>query len=316
MMSGSHLVLFAAGVVSYHAYFKHRENHLRIVLYIQVLAAILIAEVLFFQHQQSLDLAAALTHAARIHGSILSGYYTSILIYRVFFHPLNSFPGPFGCRITSLFLPLIFRHSDAFWQVQRLHDQYGSFVRLRPNYLSIAHPKAVNVIYGPGSRCTKADWYDISYPMVSLQTMRDKKAHEERRRVWSAAFGDKAVRGYEERLRRYLNYLVDYFSSQAIAGKPVNITKWFELYSYDFMGDLTFGKSFGMLEAQEDHWAIHLLKQAMIPLGLYLPTWFFRVVTSIPGLSRAWQRLFDFCGERMMERIKVCSPPIFQLPAP
>ncbi|GLA60113.1 hypothetical protein AtubIFM54640_011544 [Aspergillus tubingensis] len=69
--------------------------------------------------------------------------------------------------------------------------------------------------------------------------MRDKKADEERRRVWSSAFGDKAVRGYEERLRRYLNDLVDYFSSQATAGKPVNITKWFELYSYHFMGDLT-----------------------------------------------------------------------------
>ncbi|GLB04918.1 hypothetical protein AtubIFM57258_010944 [Aspergillus tubingensis] len=145
--------------------------------------------------------------------------------------------------------------------------------------------------------------------------MRDKKSHEERRRVWSAAFGDKAVRGYEERLRRYLSDLVDYFSSQAAVGKPVNITKWFELYSYDFMGDFTFGKSFGMLEAQEDHWAIHLLKQAVIPLGLYLPTWFFRIFTSNPGLSRAWQRLFDFCGERMMERIKVCPPRICQLPA-
>ncbi|RAH55977.1 L-ornithine-N5-monooxygenase [Aspergillus piperis CBS 112811] len=304
MMSGSYLVLFAAGAVSYHVYFRNRENHLRIVLYLQIFATTLIAEVLFFQHRYGLNVTAAFTQAARIQGSMLGGYYISILIYRVFFHPLNAFPGPFGCRITSLFLPVIFRHSDAFRQVQRLHQQYGPFVRLRPNYLSIAHSKAVNVIYGPGSRCTKADWYDISYPMVSLQTMRDKKAHEERRRVWSAAFGDKAVRGYEERLRRYLNYLVDYFSSQATAGKPVNITKWFELYSYDFMGDLTFGKSFGMLEAQENHWAIHLLKQAMIPLGLYLPTWFFRVVTSIPGLSRAWQRLFDFCGERMMERIK------------
>lgn len=130
-----------------------------------------------------------------------------------------------------------------------------------------------------------------------------------------ATFGDKAVRGYEEQLRRHLNDPVDYFSSQATAGKPVNITKWFELYSYDFMGDLTFGKSSGMLGAQEDHWAIHSLKQAMIPLGLYLPNWFFRVVTSIPGLSRAWQRLFEFCGERMMERIKVCSPRICQLPA-
>ncbi|RAK89618.1 cytochrome P450 [Aspergillus costaricaensis CBS 115574] len=235
MISGSYLVLSAAGTVSYHAYFKHRENHLRIVLYIQVLANILIAEVLLFQHQEGLDLAAAFTQAARIQGSIFNGL--------------------FGCRITSRFLPAAFPRSDAFRQVHRLHDLHGPF-------------------------------YDISYPMVSLQTMRNKKPHEERRHVWSAAFGDKAVRGYEQQLRRYLDDLVDYFSSQAVAGKPLNITKWFELYSYDFMGDLTLGKSFGMLEAQKDHWAIHLLKQAMIPLGLYLPTWFFRVTPpEIPDVA-------------------------------
>lgn len=73
------------------------------------------------------------------------------------FSSLNSFPGPFGCSITSLSLPVILRHSDAFRRVQSLHQQYGTFVRPRPNYLSIAHSKAVNVIYGPGSRCTKAD---------------------------------------------------------------------------------------------------------------------------------------------------------------
>ncbi|GKZ89036.1 hypothetical protein AnigIFM59636_010174 [Aspergillus niger] len=140
--------------------------------------------------------------------------------------------------------------------------------------------------------------------MVSLQTLRDRKAHDERRRVWSAAFGDKAVRGYEQRLLPYLNHLMAYFSSQAVANKPVNVIKWFELYSYDFMGNLTFGKSFGMLEAHQDHWAIDSLKKVMIPLGFAFPTWFFRVVISIPGLSRAWQRLFDFCGQRMLERIK------------
>ncbi|KAI2995014.1 hypothetical protein CBS147346_10164 [Aspergillus niger] len=304
MILGSHLVLFAAGALSYHLFFKHEEHHLRIVRYIQVLAATFLGMVVCFQHGNRLDFNSSLTQAARIQGSFLSGYYTSILIYRIFLHPLNCFPGPFGCKITSLFLPVIFRHSDGFRQVQRLHDQYGPFVRLRPNYLSIANPKAVNVIYGLGSRCMKADWYDISCPMVSLQTLRDRKAHDERRRVWSAAFGDKAVRGYEQRLLPYLNHLMAYFSSQAVANKPVNVIKWFELYSYDFMGDLTFGRSFGMLEAHQDHWAIDSLKKVMIPLGFAFPTWFFRVVISIPGLSRAWQRLFDFCGQRMLERIK------------
>ncbi|RAK94837.1 cytochrome P450 [Aspergillus ibericus CBS 121593] len=303
-MSAPHLAAFAAGVLSYGLYFHRGEHHLRITLYIQILAATLLSVAVFLQCQSHLDFLTALTQAARTEGIFLAGFYATTFFYRLFLHPLNAFPGPFGCKITSLFLPFIYRHSDGFRQLQALHDQHGPFVRLRPDYLSIAHPKAVNAIYGPGSKCTKAAWYDLTHPMVSLQTLRNKKAHDERRRVWSVAFGDKALRGYEQRLRGYRNELMAHFSAQAAASQPVNVTKWFNLYNFDFMGDLAFGKSFNMLETSQDHWAIQLLKEAMMPLGFAFPTWFFRLLMSLPVVSRDWWRLIDFCAQRMDERMK------------
>ena len=36
-------------------------------------------------------------------------------------------------------------------------------------------------------------------------------------------------------------------------GKPMNIAKWFNFYSFDVMGDLAFGKSYKMLKSGEEH---------------------------------------------------------------
>lgn len=44
-----------------------------------------------------------------------------------------------------------------------------------------------------------------------------------------------------------------------VPGEPINASKWFNLFSFDVMGDLGFGKSFNMLESGETHWAIKLL---------------------------------------------------------
>lgn len=90
----------------------------------------------------------------------------------------------------------------------------------------------------------------------------------------------------------------------SLNGQPINVTKWFNLYSFDFMGDLAFGKSFQMLENQE-HGAIKLLKDAIRPLGFGFPTWFFRLITAVPGLTRDWWRFIDFCAQQLEQRLNV-----------
>ncbi|PWY75516.1 L-ornithine-N5-monooxygenase [Aspergillus heteromorphus CBS 117.55] len=310
MMPWAHIAPFTVGVLSHTLYFNHGEHHLWVVFYIKVFLTIYLSMLLCIHYQSHQDLFSSFIQASQNEGIFLSGLYGATFFYRIFLHPLNSFPGPLGCRLSSFSLPIIFRHGDGFRQVQKLHDQHGSFVRLRPNYLSIAHPKAVNLIYGSGSKCTKAAWYDLNHPTMSLQTLRDRKAHDERRRVWSVAFSDKALRGYEQRLRVYRDQLMEYLASQAESnqgdskGRPVNVTKWFSLYNFDFMGDLAFGKSFNMLDTSQEHWAVRLMKDAMVPLGLGLPTWFFRVVMAIPFLSRDWWRLNIFAEERMEKRME------------
>lgn len=82
------------------------------------------------------------------------------------------------------------------------------------------------------------------------------------------------------------------------------MSTWFNLYSFDVMGDLAFGKSYNMLEAGELHWAIKLLNGGMDPIGLGLPVWCFRVITAIPGLAADYWKFINYCGEQLEDRIK------------
>ena len=67
----------------------------------------------------------------------LAGLYGSLVVYRIFFNPVKSFPGPFLCKITNLGFSARLKNSDAHKKVLKLHRKYGHFVRLGSSDLSI-----------------------------------------------------------------------------------------------------------------------------------------------------------------------------------
>ncbi len=71
------------------------------------------------------------------------------------------------------------------------------------------------------------------------------------------------------------------------------------------MGDLAFGKSFGMLENDKEHWAVALINTGLEALAFLFPIWLFRILISIPGLLKDHARIVEFCNAQLDERIKV-----------
>jgi tryprostatin B 6-hydroxylase len=88
-------------------------------------------------------------------------------------------------------------------------------------------------------------------------------------------------------------------------GQPINVRKWFNLYSFDVMGDLSFGQGFGSIERKEYHWAIKLLNATTDFVGLFLPAWTSLLLARIPGAMGDFGKFLEFCGQRLMERFKV-----------
>lgn len=224
---------FAAGIASHLAYFNRNEHHLYGIKYLQafiILFTLSTAKLYFYNHETFF---VAFLNVWLLATCYISGLYLSLLSYRIIFSPLKEFPGPFGARISNLWFSTTLRKHDAHRQLLTLHNKYGDFLRIGSSELSIIHPKAVQAIYGFGSKCTKAEFYDTWLPRTSLFATRDRGVHDQHRRLWSAAFGDKALRGYEERIKKYQNQLVDRLFS--FDEQSVNATEWFMLYSWDVL---------------------------------------------------------------------------------
>ena len=297
------ILMILAGVASHLAYFNHGEHHMYGARYVQIFLASCAMAVVFVNQINNEPITRAISDVLWSAMSYVAGIYASLLVYRTVFSPLRGFPGPFGAKISNFWFSLQLTSQDAYKKVFKLHEAYGDYVRIGSNDLSIVHPHAVAAIYGPGSKCRKADWYDLTQPMVSMQTTRHQVVHDKRRRIWSNAFSDKALRGYQQRIKAYQDRLIDKIAS--CGDQKVNITKYFTLYSFDVMSDLAFGTSFNMLESNEEHWAIRLLNEGTEPLGYFFPTWFFRIMVAIPRLTDGWWKFIGYCSQMLDKRMKV-----------
>ncbi|GLA32837.1 cytochrome P450 [Aspergillus phoenicis ATCC 13157] len=301
-MVSSMLTAALVGVFSHLTYFRRGEHQLYGTTYTQVFGVLNATAVAYLHVSWGIAWQEALVTVSLHAASYLLGIFSSLLLYRLAFHPLGAFPGPWPARISDLWLCSQMKNNNRHIKLTELHEKYGPYVRIGPSTLSVIDPKAVNIIHGPSSRCLKSGWYDHSHPNKSLQTSRDPAEHQQRRRLWSTAFGSKQLRGYEHRVRKYRQQLVDRFVERE--GQPVDVTKWFDLYTYDVMGDLAFGEGFGCLEQGEYHWATQIMMETMDFVGSNLPMWLFRMVLEVPGLKSAWYKFLDYCETRLVERMR------------
>ncbi|OJI80896.1 hypothetical protein ASPTUDRAFT_789965 [Aspergillus tubingensis CBS 134.48] len=301
-MVSTTLTAALAGVLSHLTYFQRGEHQLYGTTYTQVFGVLYATAVAYLHVSWGTAWREALVTVSLHAASYLLGTFSSLLLYRLVFHPLGSFPGPWLARISDFWLVSQMKNNNKHVKLVELHEKYGPYVRIGPSTLSVIDPKAVNIIHGPASRCLKSGWYDHSYPSKSLQTSRDPAEHQQRRRLWSTAFGSKQLRGYEHRVRKYRQQLVDQLMKRE--GQPVNVTKWFDLYTYDVMGDLAFGEGFGCLEQGEYHWATQIMMETMDFVGSYLPMWLFRMVLEVPGLKSGWYKFLEYCEMRLVERMR------------
>lgn len=81
------------------------------------------------------DVASSYVTALKLTAVILTSFFASltgsILAYRIFFHPLRHFPGPFAAKCSKLtHVARLLEKSDNYLQVHMLHEKYGDIVRL------------------------------------------------------------------------------------------------------------------------------------------------------------------------------------------
>ena len=224
----------------------------------------------------------------------ITAYIFGLVIYRIYFHPLAKYPGPLLAKITDLYSTYHAYKQDRHLEFWRCHEKYGNIVRFGPNSLSFNSNTALKEIYGYKANVRKADFYLAFWATkdaFSTHSAVDRTAHARKRRVLSHAFSDGAMRSMEKyilaQVRQFcanLGEKSDVRQSGCFGGvlaeksdewtEPKNISDQANYLTFDIMGDLAFGKAFGMLERPDNRFAIDLVENAAhrhLMCGTYLP---------------------------------------------
>lgn len=201
--------------------------------------------------------------------------------------------------------------------MKSLHDRYGPVVRTAPSALSFNSSRAWQDIYG-FSKERKQIPKDLHFYMPeNIHGTRslinaDDENHARMRKLLAHAFSAQALREQEGILNTYFNLLISRL--QEHIGGPsqgqVDLTQWFNFFTFDVVGDLALGKSFGMLEDSRapafmdrimrgSRYLIVLWTGQIIPLfGVLL-----RLYARIPGTTDARRRMNQFAFKCAEERL-------------
>jgi cytochrome P450 len=132
----------------------------------------------------------------------------------------------------------------------------GPIVRIAPNELSFTDPSAWKDIYSshPGQPNFPRDAVDSRFDPVEdtgvLSTdmlVADEPNHARQRRTLSHAFSVKALKGQEALITEFVDLLIQKVKDEVAQGKIVDMNKWYNYFTFDVIGELAFGESFGCM---------------------------------------------------------------------
>ena len=124
-------------------------------------------------------------------------------------------------------------------------------MRISPNEVAIADLATVKQVYRVGSAFTKSQWYQKfnESPHPGIFSMTNPKEHAVRRRLFAQSFSKSSLTQFEQQVRQKVDVATEKISRDINVGIG-DILKWFTFMATDVVGELSFGKSFDMLEQE------------------------------------------------------------------
>ncbi|KAL8996989.1 MAG: hypothetical protein Q9169_003640 [Polycauliona sp. 2 TL-2023] len=295
-----------AGFLAHYGFFFHGEWHLKGSNVLLAHAALAIITWWYLLRPASATASESVYLCTICFGSYLFALFSSILTYRLFFHPLRHLPGPRLAACSKLWHVFKCRDGINFNVLEEMRLRYGGFVRTGPNEVTIFHPAAVEILDAPKNKTTRTDWYDVLHPRTSTIFTRNEEEHSVRRRVWSHAMSAKAIAQYYSRIQQQVQRLADLIANHQ--GAPVLLNDVMSWFAFDSMGEFMFKSDFGMMTSSTWHPAISNQRDALAMLApLSDAIWLVRLAFDfLPffGKVKKWNQMVEFCDAAMQKRMQ------------
>ena len=182
----------------------------------------------------------------------------ALVLWRHIRHPLYRFPGPYFASWSNVLHSYWFLSGRQPYKILDLHEQYGPVVRTAPNELSFSSAASWKDIYGfrQGHHTfIKSHFYDGgSFADVahSIVSERDPVKHGEMRKHLAHAFSERSLKDQEDLISEVVDEFIKRLGMNASGETGADIVFWFNLTTFDIIGSLAFGTSFGGLTSGND----------------------------------------------------------------
>ncbi|KAI0532402.1 benzoate 4-monooxygenase cytochrome P450 [Xylaria digitata] len=182
------------------------------------------------------------------------------ILYNLYWHPLAKFRGPKLAACSNVPHSFWFFSGRQPYKLLDLHKKYGPVVRTAPNELSFNSAQSWKDIYGfrQGHKTfIKSEFYDggsfTTRGVHSIVSERDVDAHGQMRKYLSHAFSDRSLSEQEDLVGGTILKFVELAGERGQKKGGWDISKAYEMMTFDVIGDLAFGEPFGGLEDDKPH---------------------------------------------------------------
>ncbi|KAL7893330.1 cytochrome P450 [Trichoderma sp. SZMC 28014] len=184
-------------------------------------------------------------------------YLVSLILYRLYLHPLSDVPGPKLAAITSwyeTYYDLFKTPGGQYWnKLDELHNIYGPIIRINPNEVQIHDPEFYTQIYAGGS--TKRNRYARSVSgngsPGSMASAVSHDLHRLRRNSLNPFFSKAAVLRLEERIQSRVRILCERLSGFLERKEIIDVSVAMTSLTLDIITEYSFGESWNLMDRDD-----------------------------------------------------------------
>ncbi|KAI0448693.1 trichothecene C-15 hydroxylase [Xylaria acuta] len=234
----------------------------------------------------------------------------SRISYRLYLHPLSSFPGLMLWRATRI--PWFIESQTCVlpYRVLELHKKYGKIIRIAPDEVSVMDPVAWKE-FSAREFPHHMGHYRPSTRMPTNITFANREEHARLRRRLNSGFSDRTMGSQEPIIGSYVDLLMKRLNEKCDKGSTaLNMRDWYSWTTFDIIGDLAFGESFDCLKNSAYHaWVENMPRvvreNAIVTrLGISGYKWFNGLIIDW-GLMKSRRYQMQYTTEKVKRRMNL-----------
>ncbi|PHH88684.1 hypothetical protein CDD83_7197 [Cordyceps sp. RAO-2017] len=166
--------------------------------------------------------------------------------YNVLFHPLRKYPGPGLCALTRIPYSRMELSGSAPYQMLELHR---------------SHPDAMKGIRGRRKAGAPEHQKDPFRDILRNNILgADRANHTRYRSILAKSFSHQSILAKQPIINKHVDKLIQQLDDCCAGGtQKVDIMRWLSFTTFDIIGDLSFGESFGCLDRRTYHPWVELI---------------------------------------------------------